>query len=569
MGCLGGGYLLWILILGESCIGLAIGGIRTEASVLDHDGGPFEFDDVLEGLDRWLGCRSASLLRLCQQRPAALFIHDERIISLGKATSFFSRLDVETVATIEDSDLFAFDGRATGTTLFQLQQLNRNFGGDILRLHLLQQRCELGFLFRLGISALDIGAEATALDEDGFAGGTALPDRFILASSRFHDFAHLTEVEIIGAQLLWNVASHLPCFEVGAVSADPENDFQVTELPWISGSKGHREAADLRWIDVLEAGLEESFESFRSIARPEGLQILPAISLSLGDLVEVVFHLLGETVFDDVSEVLFHQSHHGKGGPGRDQRLVLAKGVCRRLDPVDDRCIGTGATDAAFFHLLDQPRLGVASNRLGSVLFWIQFCHLDRFTDSHRGEDGLLGSSGIDPEESRIVDHGASRLIARRIGMVFLDLDDDGSAGRRFHLGSHGTFPDQVVEAPFILTDLFRDFFRIDEICRANRFMFTAGTLRKGLEVPWCMFLRSEPLVDQVLDRLQRFRGEHVVVGTDVGDVSLLEQRTGRAHRSGRGISESITRFLLQSTGDERDRWFPRVGLLFEGGDGK
>ena len=564
MGCLGGGDLLWILILGESCIGLAIGGIRTEASVLDHDGGPFELDDVLEGLDRRFGCCSASLLRLCQQRPAALFIYGEWIISLGKTTSFFSRLDIETVATIEDSNFFTFGGGATDTTLFQLQQLNRNLGGDILRLHVLQERSKLGFLFRLGISALDIRAEAAALDEDRLTGGTALPDRFILASSRFHDLAHLIEVEIIGAQFLGNVASHLACFEVGAVSTDPENDFQVTELPWISGSEGHREAADLGRVDGFEAGLEESFESFRSIARPEGFQVLLTISLSPGDLVEVVFHLFGETVFDDVSEVLLHQAHHGKGGPGRDQCLVLAKGVGRRLDPVDDRGIGTGATDAAFFHLLDQPRLGVASNRLGSVLLWIQFCYLDTITHSHRGEDGLLGASGIDLEESRIVDHGASRLIACRIGMLFLDLDDDGSAGRRFHLGSHGSLPDQVVEAPLILTDLFRNFFRIDEVSRANRFMFTAGTLRKGMEVPWCMFIRPEALLDQVLDRLHRFRGEHVVVGADVGDEALLKQRASRAHRPGRGISEPITRFLLESTGDERYRWFTRVVLLFE-----
>ena len=249
--------------------------------------------------------------------------------------------------------------------------------------------------------------------------------------------------------------------------------------------------------------------------------------------------------------MLFHQSDDRKGGPGWNQCLVPAEGVLGGLDAVDDGSVGTGSTDAPLFHLLDQARLGVTTDGLSAMLLGIEFCESNSISDFDRREQGLLGSSRVCQHETLVIDHGSARLVAGGFFMLLFHFDDDGSACSRLHLAGDGALPDQVVETGFVVAHLGGDFCGIVKIGGADRFMFTTRVLGEVLEIFRGVFVCSVLFGDQGSDRLHRFRSENVVVGTDVGDETFLEECIGGTHRSRGGESEAVGGFLLHATGDE------------------
>ena len=150
-----------------------------------------------------------------------------------------------------------------------------------------------------------------------------------------------------------------------------------------------------------------------------------------------------------------------------------------------------------------------------------------------------------------MIDHGSARLVAGGFFMLLFHFDDDGSACSRLHLAGDGALPDQVVQTGFVVAHLGGDFCGIVKIGGADRFMFTTRVLGEVLEIFRGVFVCSVLFGDQGSDRLHRFRSENVVVGTDVGDETFLEECIGGTHRSRGGKSEAVGGFLLHATGDE------------------
>ena len=96
-------------------------------------------------------------------------------------------------------------------------------------------------------------------------------------------------------------------------------------------------------------------------------QVVDVSHFAAADGVELVFHLGGEVVVDQAGQMGLEQLGHGKGDPGRHQRVAPFEDVLAGDDRVDDRGVGARPADPHLFERAGQGRFAVAW-AAGSVL---------------------------------------------------------------------------------------------------------------------------------------------------------------------------------------------------------
>ena len=89
-----------------------------------------------------------------------------------------------------------------------------------------------------------------------------------------------------------------------------------------------------------------------------------------GNLVEAVFHLRGEIVVHQLTEVCFQTVSDDLTHFFRIETAVFNAYVATVLDRRDDGRVGRRTTNTAFFQLFHQGRFTEARRRLGEVLGW-------------------------------------------------------------------------------------------------------------------------------------------------------------------------------------------------------
>ncbi len=73
--------------------------------------------------------------------------------------------------------------------------------------------------------------------------------------------------------------------------------------------------------------------------------------LAAADGVQLVFHLGGELVVDQIGQVGLEQLGDGESDPSGHEHVASLEDVFSLLDRVDDRGVGAGPADALFFQL--------------------------------------------------------------------------------------------------------------------------------------------------------------------------------------------------------------------------
>ena len=140
--------------------------------------------------------------------------------------------------------------------------------------------------------------------------------------------------------------------EVGTVLADAQRDVVAD---------GDR--VDHARVDLTEVVDDLSQAAMLVAAEIEAVEPVETVGFAAGDAVEVVLHLGGEVVFDQVAKELFEQAHDREGDPVGNERLAARRDIAALGDGRDDRRECRGAADAELFEFFDQAGLGVASSR--------------------------------------------------------------------------------------------------------------------------------------------------------------------------------------------------------------
>ncbi len=277
--------------------------------------------------------------------------------------------------------------------------------------------------------------------------------------------------------------------------------------------------------------------------------------------------------------MLLQQLDHGERHEGRHHRGALLPDVTAVLDGLHDRRVRRRSSDAQLFERLDQARLGVAGGRLRAVALSLQRGGAERVVLGETRQAalgvvrlgvGLVGTLDVGAEEAGLGD----RLAA---GGEVGDLARGGRArqahrhaltDRVGHLGRDRALPDQLVEAELVGADLAPDLARRAEVVagRADRLV----RLLRVLHLPGVPagFGRDELVAVQLAD-LRSGGGERRLrqvrrVGTHIGDVAVLVQPLGYAHRLLAGEAQLAGRLLLQRRGHERRVRLAAVRLLLD-----
>ena len=314
-------------------------------------------------------------------------------------------------------------------------------------------------------------------------------------------------------------------------------------------------------VDLAEAGRDLGVQTDVSV-RPEveGVQPRNALGLTVGDVIEVVFHARREVVVDQAGEVLFQQVGDSEGTQRRYQRRALLEHVLP-LDGLHDGGVCGGPAHAVFLHPLDERGLGVAGRGLGGVAFCGCRHHVDGLTNGHRRKHqlcsvavivvgglstptrGFVTGPLVSPAKSLMLDDGtAGRQRGTGTGPV-------GTRARRQigphpeancladgvgHLGGNGAAPHQLVDVGLRLRKLATDRIGMTEAVagRPNGLVSLLGVTdlvgvgpgRVGDVVGTEAFGGLGPGGPH---RRVRQRG---AVGPHVGDVPLLVQALGGMH---------------------------------------
>ncbi len=90
--------------------------------------------------------------------------------------------------------------------------------------------------------------------------------------------------------------------------------------------------------------------------------------------------------------MFFQQADDGKRGPTGHQRVAFLEDIFAILDRIDNRCIGTGTPDAAFFQgaSMRQGCSCIAGWRLRRMAFGIQLFQVQAIAFFHRWQQHFL-----------------------------------------------------------------------------------------------------------------------------------------------------------------------------------
>ena len=183
------------------------------------------------------------------------------------------------------------------------------FQVDVGLFHPLEQRGVLRLFFFAGFQ-LNVGTEATLFQKDLAARLGALTQWLLRTLSEFQQFDRFFEREFIGAEFTGH-ARFAVVFRFAislvnewAVAADSKiNRIRVVAVDRSS----YVELANFSGVDILDVVGDSFFEPRFFIAKVEISEVDQVLCLAATHGVEEVFHLGGELVVDQRSQVLFKQ----------------------------------------------------------------------------------------------------------------------------------------------------------------------------------------------------------------------------------------------------------------------
>ncbi len=268
----------------------------------------------------------------------------------------------------------------------------------------------------------------------------------------------------------------------------------------------------------------------------------------------------------------FEQGHHRERGEGRHERHPLLPHVAPVLDRGHDRRVGGRTADLELLEPLDERRLVVAGRRLGLVSVGAQLDRSHRVALGEWREATLLGIVGgtvgvldVDPAEALVGDDRAAggELGVAAVGGGGAEAHGDSLADGVGHLRRDRAVPDHLVDPGLGGRDLAAHLGgRSEPVARgSDRLVGLLGVLhlRRVDAGGVGQELGAVPLGDLAAGRGERGLRQRGAVGTHVGDVALLVEGLGGAHRLGGRQAELAAGLLLEGGGHERRRRTPAV----------
>ena len=413
------------------------------------------------------------------------------------------------------------------------------------------------WVFRRRLCALDIGAEPARAQADRIA--AVMAQKPPLARQPAFGFAGgngpgVAAFGIAGA------ADERPARARGLQMQPPRATGRTDARIAAIGARRIK-AGGHRLVDLFQhfgnAQIRRPLQRGREIA-PEAGQHILVVALSGRDVVKLRLHLGGEIIAHVAREVIRQEDRHQTAFILWNQAVLVLADIAAVLDRGDDAGIGRGATNAQFFHPLDQRRLGEAGRRLGEMLIGLDRA-LGRGVACGQGGQALailalvvIAALFIDAHEAVERDHlpaGTQRHMAIGAG----DLGGGAFKARGFHLAGDGALPDQVVKAALVGIAQAQLFGIRAHIGGADAFMRFLGVL--GLVLVHARgfgdVIGPEAALDFITRGHHRF-GRHVdAVGAHIGDVACFIEALGGGHALLCAHAVFAAGFLLQGRGHE------------------
>src|SRR5579863_8842737 len=202
-----------------------------------------------------------------------------------------------------------------------------------------------------------------------------------------------------------------------------------------------------RFEYVADLEILGAVDRIREVA-PEIAQYLLPVDPPARDVVELVFQIGGEIVFDIALEKAGEESGHQPATVLRYEAALVEPHVIAILQNLNDRGIGRGPADAEFLELLDQACFAVARRRLGEMLTRGYHTTAEPLFFLHRRQTPVFLIFRrvvlvflVELQEAVEHDRRAGRVQTKLAAWVG-DVDADLVQHRRFHLAGEGTLPD-------------------------------------------------------------------------------------------------------------------------------
>ena len=132
-------------------------------------------------------------------------------------------------------------------------------------------------------------------------------------------FSAVSSVSSSGGVLLGNARPPIALLQERPVAADAHEDLR---LPL---GLADEHAADVAGLDLVGLARDQVLQPLLILAKIEVREVLEGIELAAADGVELVFHLGGELVVDQVRQMRFEQLRNGEGRPGRHQHVAALR----------------------------------------------------------------------------------------------------------------------------------------------------------------------------------------------------------------------------------------------------
>ena len=436
---------------------------------------------------------------------------------------------------------------------------------------------------------MHVGAESSGLREHRELGDRIDADDAVTLRCG-EELEGLLDRELVGREVVGDRGGVVTALDVGPVAARSDHDRNVV------GIEPDGDGIDRGGVDVVEPGGDHGLETgsggpwqyrcpvavgrpFFAVAEVEPLEPRHGLGLTAGDGIEIVLHPGRERVVDEITEVLFEQSDHGEGHERRNEGRALLPHVAPILDRAHDRGIGGRPSDAQLLQSFHERGFGVARRGLRGMTISAQIFSAQTFPNGDCGKDHLaifelgfriVGTFDVGAKKAREGDRLARRdeLAVATVGRRRSEADLDRHSPRIVHLRGDRAHPDQLIEPQFVDVELAGERCRCAERLarRADRLMGllrVLDLLRVGARGVGQVVLAVE------LEHLRPGGGESCLrerrgVRPHVGDVAVLVQPLGDAHRALRRVAELAAGFLLERRGHERRVGRTAVRLLLD-----
>ena len=509
------------------------------------------------------------------------------MLFLLEAATVLALLHIRPVATVLHGDHFTV-GRVGAHGARERQELKRFRERDLFEQHCREERRRpwllVGAVELLEGADLHIGTEPSGLREDVHPRFRILPKNAPFAG-HLEELHRLVEREFIRRHVVGDRGRGVLFFDlavalldVGTKLAD-SNNYRLAVF-------GHaeRNGVDEARIDLGETArnllFQTRFTVWAALTEVEAGEPRLGLFGAGCDLVEVVFHLRGKRVVDEVREVTFHHVGDGEGRPRRNEGGTLLPDVAAVLNRSDDRCVGRRAPNTNVFQTLHERGLGKARWRLRFVALEDQWGGRDSCVALfERRQAALVVGVGVFGAalllNGLFINLAETAMLNDRARGVELHVLAAGTGGAQpqlhgfaraiGHLRGNRALPDQLIHTSF------RDrHFAGHSIGQHKRIAGGADGLVSLLRVLRLLRVEARRIGQEVLaitlrdhrtGGLQRGVGQRGAVGTHVGDVALFVETLRRSHRHRRGKAKLVARFLLEGGGDERSGRATAVGL--------